>query len=43
MRRRQEASVMPEGFAGTVTPEQLADLVADLQSLGQTREIRPDR
>ncbi len=42
-RKRQEASVMPEGFAGTATPEQLADLVAYLQSLGQTKETRPDR
>ena len=33
-RRRQEASAMPEGIAGTLTPEQLADLVAYLRSLG---------
>jgi putative heme-binding domain-containing protein len=34
-RRRQEPSAMPEGIAGTLTPEQLADLVAYLQSLTQ--------
>ncbi len=32
-RRRQESSAMPEGIVGTLTPEQLADLVAYLQSL----------
>lgn len=32
-RRRQEPSIMPEGIAATLTPEQLADLVAYLQSL----------
>jgi putative heme-binding domain-containing protein len=32
-RRRQEPSAMPEGIAGSVTPEELADLVAYLQSL----------
>jgi putative membrane-bound dehydrogenase-like protein len=32
-RRRQESSVMPEGIVGTLTPEQLADLVAYLRSL----------
>ncbi len=32
-RRRQELSAMPEGIAGTLTPEQLADLVAYLRSL----------
>jgi len=42
-RRRQESSAMPEGIAGNLTPEQLADLVAYLQSLGPNREIRPDR
>ena len=36
-RRRQEPSVMPEGVAGNLTPEQLADLVAYLQSLNPTR------
>jgi putative membrane-bound dehydrogenase-like protein len=34
-RRRQEPSAMPDGIAGTLTPEQLADLVAYLQSLTQ--------
>ncbi len=34
-RRRQEPSTMPEGIAGTLTPGQLADLVAYLQSLTQ--------
>jgi putative membrane-bound dehydrogenase-like protein len=34
-RRRQEPSAMPEGIAGTLTPEQLADLVAYLQTLTQ--------
>lgn len=32
-RRRQESSAMPEGIADALTPEQLADLVAYLQSL----------
>jgi len=32
-RRRQDPSTMPEGIAATLTPEQLADLVAYLQSL----------
>ncbi len=32
-RRRQEPSIMPEGIAASLTPEQLADLVAYLQSL----------
>jgi putative heme-binding domain-containing protein len=32
-RRRHEPSAMPEGIAATLTPEQLADLVAHLQSL----------
>ena len=32
-RRRQEPSAMPEGIAASLTPEQLADLVAYLQSL----------
>ena len=36
-RRRQESSAMPEGIAGTLTPEQLADLVAYLQSLNPNR------
>ena len=36
-RRRHEPSVMPEGVAATMTPEQLADLVAYLQSLNPTR------
>jgi putative heme-binding domain-containing protein len=35
-RRRQQSSAMPEGIVGTLTPEQLADLVAYLQSLNQT-------
>ena len=34
---------MPEGIAANLTPEQLADLVAYLQSLDPNREIRPDR
>jgi putative heme-binding domain-containing protein len=42
-RRRQESSAMPEGIAGNLTPEQLADLVAYLQSLDPNREIRPTR
>ncbi len=32
-RRRQEPSAMPEGIAASLTPEQLADLVAYLRSL----------
>jgi putative membrane-bound dehydrogenase-like protein len=36
-RRRQEPSAMPEGIAATLTPEQLADLVAYLQSLNTAR------
>ncbi len=32
-RERQDKSAMPEGIAGNLTPEQLADLVAYLQSL----------
>ena len=32
-RRRQDPSAMPEGVAANLTPEQLADLVAYLQSL----------
>jgi putative membrane-bound dehydrogenase-like protein len=32
-RRRQDASAMPEGVSATLTPEQLADLIAYLQSL----------
>lgn len=32
-RRRQEPSIMPEGIAASLSPEQLADLVAYLQSL----------
>ena len=31
--RQQEVSAMPEGVVSTLTPEQLADLVAYLQSL----------
>ncbi len=42
-RRRQETSVMPEGIAAALTPEQLADLVAYLQSLNATDAIQPDR
>ena len=34
-RRRQEPSAMPEGIAASLTPEQLADLVAYLRSLTQ--------
>jgi putative heme-binding domain-containing protein len=41
-RRRQQSSAMPEGIAATLTPEQLADLVAYLQSLGPNRRIRPN-
>jgi putative membrane-bound dehydrogenase-like protein len=40
-RRRQESSAMPEGIAGNLTPDQLADLVAYLQSLGPNRGIGP--
>ena len=36
-RRRQDPSAMPEGVVGNLTPEQLADLVAYLQSLNPTR------
>jgi putative membrane-bound dehydrogenase-like protein len=32
-RRRQDRSIMPEGIVGTLTPEQLADLIAYLRSL----------
>jgi putative heme-binding domain-containing protein len=32
-RRRQEPSAMPEGIAGNLTSQQLADLVAYLRSL----------
>jgi putative membrane-bound dehydrogenase-like protein len=42
-RHRQESSAMPEGIAGNLTPEQLADMVAYLQSLDPNREIRPKR
>jgi putative heme-binding domain-containing protein len=42
-RRRQEPSAMPEGIVGTLTPEQLADLVAYLQSLNQTGGSRSVR
>jgi putative heme-binding domain-containing protein len=42
-RRRQEVSAMPEGIAATLTPEQLADLVAYLRSLDPNRETRSDR
>ncbi len=42
-RRRQETSAMPEGIAATLTPAGLADLVAYLQSLDSSREIRTDR
>jgi putative membrane-bound dehydrogenase-like protein len=42
-RRRQESSAMPEGIAGNLTPEQLADLVAYLQSLDPNREIPRSR
>ncbi|MDB5349961.1 MAG: cotH 2 [Planctomycetota bacterium] len=34
-RRRQELSAMPEGIVGSLTPEQLSDLVAYLRSLTQ--------
>jgi putative membrane-bound dehydrogenase-like protein len=36
-RRRQDPSAMPDGVAGNLTPDQLADLVAYLQSLNPTR------
>ncbi len=36
-RRRHEPSAMPEGVAGNLTPEQLADLLAYLQSLRSDR------
>ncbi len=36
-RRRQDPSAMPEGVAGNLTPEQLADLLAYLQSLSPAR------
>jgi putative heme-binding domain-containing protein len=42
-RRRLDSSAMPEGIAGSLTPEQLADLVAYLQLLDPNREHRPDR
>jgi putative membrane-bound dehydrogenase-like protein len=42
-RRRQELSAMPEGIAGTLTPEQLADLVAFLRSLDASQKSRSDR
>ena len=42
-RHRQEASAMPEGIAATLTPEQLADLVAYLQSLDSNRAIPSNR
>ena len=42
-RRRQESSAMPDGIAGNLTPEQLADLVAYLQSLDANRVIAPTR
>jgi putative membrane-bound dehydrogenase-like protein len=42
-RRRLESSAMPEGIAGNLTPAQLADLVAYLQSLDPNKQIRPDR
>ncbi len=42
-RRRQGASAMPEGIVASLTPEQLADLVAYLQSLDPNRGIGPDR
>jgi putative heme-binding domain-containing protein len=32
-KRRQELSAMPEGLTANLTPQQLADLVAYLQSL----------
>ena len=42
-RRRQETSAMPEGSAANLTPEQLADLVAYLQSLDPNRGIPSNR
>ena len=42
-RRRQESSAMPEGIAANLTPEQLADLVAYLQSLDPKGESAPHR
>ena len=42
-RRRQESSAMPEGIAANLTPEQLADLVAYLQSLDPNRGIPSNR
>jgi putative membrane-bound dehydrogenase-like protein len=42
-RRRQESSAMPEGIAGSLTPEQLADLIAYLRSLDPNRAPQPDR
>jgi len=42
-RGRQEMSAMPEGIVANLTPEGLADLVAYLQSLDPSREIRADR
>lgn len=42
-RRRQESSAMPDGIAGNLTPGQLADLVAYLQSLDANRVIAPTR
>ena len=39
-RRRQESSAMPEGIAANLTPEQLADLVAYLQSLDPNESSR---
>jgi putative heme-binding domain-containing protein len=42
-RRRQETSVMPEGLATALTPEQLSDLVAYLQSLSPASAAEPER
>ena len=42
-RRRLESSAMPEGIAWNLTPEQLADLVAYLESLDPNREAAPHR
>ena len=42
VRRRQEISAMPEGIAANLTPEEVADLIAYLQSLDPNREPRPD-
>jgi putative membrane-bound dehydrogenase-like protein len=39
-RHRQESSAMPEGIAASLTPEQLADLIAYLQSLDPNKEAR---